>query len=314
MNPFQLSFNIPEYPVKIKHGDPLIFIGSCFSDEIAFKARQVGWKTLSNPFGTIFHPIILSDFISECLTDHHEERIIQRNDLFLSWDASSLVYALSESDLEERLKVIRRELRVELSSAKFLFVTFGTAWGYEHRDSRQLVANCHKFPSDTFTKKLTESSIIIEEWKKTIEKIKNINPEIEIVFTVSPVRHSKDGLIENNRSKAVLIESIRMLESQTKISYFPSYEIVIDELRDYRFFEKDMVHPSEQAVDYVWSRFIDCYCIEETKKINDRVVKYRLMKNHRTLFPDSKEYQQHLVRTEKLRSDLLTQVPNIFLD
>jgi len=304
---FKLNFNIPKANFTIQHGEGILFLGSCFSDEISEKAKLHGLRVKSNHFGTVFHPSLLSRFIIESIDGIEQERIFNRNDVFLSWDANSTVFDFSENGLSAKLKDLRVDFIHELQTAKALFITFGTAWGYRKLDDNSLVANCHKVPSDRFRKELMGIDEMYEEWKSTLNKIHAVNSEIEIVFTVSPVRHSKDGLIENNQSKAKLIELVRRLTTDFKFSYFPSYEIIIDELRDYRFFKLDRIHPSEEAIEYVWKKFEACFCTEETISLNTKVSNFRRTINHRSIHEGSKQNAHVKVQTEQQLYDFLNQ-------
>ncbi len=308
---FKLNFEIPSSTFTFKHGEGLIFLGSCFSNEMAEKAKFHGLNVKANHFGTVFHPSLLSRFISESIEGVEKERIFNRKDIFLSWDANSTVFDYSASALSSKLKSLRNDFFAELRIAKVLYVTFGTAWAYRNLDTNSLVANCHKIPTNQFRKELVSIDTLYAEWKSTIEKIRAINSNIEIVFTVSPVRHIRDGLIENNQSKAILIEVVRKLTNQLQCSYFPSYEIVIDELRDYRFYKVDRVHPSEEAIDYVWKRFEEHYCDEETKLLNTKVSNFRRTLAHRSIHEDSKDHQEQKIQSEKQLNEFLAMFPQI---
>ena len=312
---FKLSFDIPEFSTKIEYGKNILFLGSCFSDEIAVKAKNQGFKVQSNPFGTIFHPLALSRFIKETLSAQVlSERIIQRNDLFFSWDASSSIVGFSPNELIANIQKARSDWKEKLLSATHLFVTFGTSWGYCLTENNLLVANCHKFPGTDFTKELSSQIDIVKEWKETITLLLELNPSLKIIFTVSPVRHNKDGLIENNRSKAILLDSIRILEKEMNCSYFPSYEIVIDELRDYRFFKIDHVHPNELAINYVWQRFSNCYFSNETIEISKEVLKIRNEEAHKSLTPTSEASVLQIKKLKEKRENLLKQFPLVVLE
>lgn len=304
MADFHLAFSFPPASDKLDHSAPVLFLGSCFSDEIAAKAHYFGFDTASNPFGTIFHPLALSRFLQETLRDSlPTERIIERDNYYFSWDASSLVYGNSPSELSALLREKRSAWREKLARATHLFITFGSAWGYLNTH-QELVANCHKFPSQQFTKVLSEGGELLASWKETLALLRTHYPQLNIVFTVSPVRHSRDGLVENNRNKALLIELTRQLEQEHTCSYFPSYEIVLDELRDYRFYTKDRVHPNEEAIDYVWERFSDTYFSEATKALCNEVRKYRLAAAHRSHFPDSDSAQAQQANLARLKEVL----------
>ena len=286
---FRLNFEIPQADFTVEHGEGVLFIGSCFSDEIASRAKFSGLNVSSNPFGTIFHPSLIARFISESIEYNNLERLLMREDLHLSWDANSTIYDFSEETLRAKLSKLRADFISQLGTAKAVFITFGTAWVYRLIVENQLVANCHKVASSQFQKELSTVDELTIEWKRVVDQLKSDNPNLKVIFTVSPVRHSKDGLIENNQSKAVLIETIRRLQETTNCSYFPSYEIMIDELRDYRFYKQDRVHPSEEAVDYIWKRFESTYLSKETIDLSSKVVQLRRSFLHKSIHEDSIE-------------------------
>jgi hypothetical protein len=182
-----------------------------------------------------------------------------------------------------------------LKQAKFLLITLGTAYVYEEKSSRQVVANCHKVPNFNFNKKLLTKQEIIDSYTKTLVKIKDLNPDINIVFTLSPVRHIKDGVIENKRSKAILLTAIHeLVEQNDNVSYFPSYEIMMDDLRDYRFYEKDMIHPNQVAIDYIWDKFSKVYFTDETKQLIKEVESLKKDLAHKPFNENSKEHQKFM--------------------
>ncbi len=311
---FKLNFEIEKSNRFINHENQLLFLGSCFSDEISAKFNYNGFNTLSNPFGTIFHPIMLSQFIDSCINeDYNSDRIFQRNDIFLNWDASSLIYEIDKNKLEQKLIEIRTDFFNRLKSTHTLFITFGTSWGYHLIEDKALVANCHKMPSSLFYKELSNLDLIVTKWTKTIERIKVINPSIQVVFTVSPVRHIKDGLIQNNQSKSILIESIRQINQLSKTNYFPSYEIMIDELRDYRFYKSDLIHPTEEAIDYIWSKIQETYFEVETIKIVKEINSLKKQISHHYLHPESKESQENKLKLESKIIDFEKSYPSIIL-
>jgi hypothetical protein len=308
---FYPTFPIAKASIPIIHGSKILFLGSCFSDEIANKAEYFGFNVVSNPFGTVFHPSVLSRFLIESIDPTTAERIFERDGLFFSWDANTTISATSRDELSEKLHIIRTEWIENLRKASHLFVTFGTAWGYELIETSELVANCHKMPQGLFCKKRSGVDAITQEWLQAITCLRTINPTLEIVFTVSPVRHFKDGWIENNRSKASLFQLIQNLEDQAKCSYFPSYEIVVDELRDYRFYKIDRTHPTEEAVDYIWDRLSPVYFSSETQLINDKMDAIRKALAHRPQFISSTTFAEHVARIEKQREELRLIIPGI---
>jgi len=297
-----LSFEIPEFSSKIDHKHQLLFLGSCFSDDISNKFQENGFKANANPFGTVFHPSVLSRFIAETIHNVEEERIFNRKDVFLSWDAGAKHYGMSESELIEQLKSTRLQWKEQLKQTEFLFITFGTSYGYIHRELDLVVANCHKMPSINFEKVLFNSAKILQDWQRTIALLKAYNPSLKIFFTVSPVRHSKDGLIENNQSKAILFNLVHELVKLKNCFYFPSYEIVMDELRDYRYFKEDLVHPNEMAIQYVWERLSKVFFTIETDLIAKSYLSIKRAEEHIALHPESQEstiFQKQLKNRKK---------------
>lgn len=309
---FKLNFEIPKADFSIQHGDPILFLGSCFSDEIANKSAYHGLKAQANPFGTVFHPNLLSQFIMDSIKEVEIERILNRDDLYLSWDANSTIFDFSEQELIQKLKRLRKGFVTELKQAKTIFITLGTAWVYRRKEDTFLVANCHKIPASEFEKELIEVEEMYFQWMETIEKLKEWNPALKIVFTVSPVRHIRDGLIENNQSKAILLDLVRRLIKHSEVTYFPAYEIVIDELRDYRFFKQDRVHPNEEAIEYVWKQFEKIYCNSETVEINCKVANFRKSIAHKSIHENSVENQDRKSKIEKQIQCFLMDHPEIY--
>jgi hypothetical protein len=298
VQPFYLSFSIPELQPELSHSKGLAFLGSCFSDEIAAKASYAGFHAVSNPVGTVFHPLALARFLSNCLMEKPIERLDSIDDRFISWDASSKFCSGSRWGLLTKLTETRKAFNEALGSSSHLFITFGTAWGYALNEDGIIVSNCHKAPAHCFTKSLTVSGEIVSVWLPLINELKRSFPELTLVFTVSPVRHIRDGMVQNNQSKAVLLDAVRQICEQTESVYFPSYEIVIDELRDYRFFKQDRLHPSEEAIDYVWSRLVESACTHETKALMGEIVRYRKLKSHIPMGDDQSKHE--LKMAEKL--------------
>jgi hypothetical protein len=305
MDSFRLNFPIEKADFSIEHGQQVMLIGSCFSDEIALKFKESGHLVAANPFGTIFHPLVIANFIKSLLDDSLTLiSPVQREDVFLAWEANSIFHAYSESELLEKANQVKQEWKSALQDASILLITVGTAFGY-YLQTGELVGNCHKFPAANFEKRLSESNEIIIAFTEMIAVLNNVNPSLKIVFTVSPVRHIKDGLIANNQSKARLIEAIHALQNEVNVSYFPSYEIVVDELRDYRFYKTDRVHPTEEAVAYVWKRFSETYFSAATIALNEEVVQYHSMKNHKVLFPKSNASTKFLQSIENQQLQLM---------
>lgn len=281
------TVNTRSFPV-IDYRQGYLFLGSCFSENLSEKMKSNGFAIESNPFGVVFNPISLAKFF--LLTeDEIKATVFLREDVALSYLANSTCFAYEKEELQRKLVQLRDSFLTEISNSKMMFITFGTAWVYEHIESNRLVANCHKIPQKEFSKRLLTVEEIVAKWKKVIPLINEINPDLEIVFTLSPVRHTKDGLTENARSKAILLTAIHeIIEDNKKASYFPAYEIVIDELRNYAYYSTDGVHPNELAINEIWERFKITYFTEETKQINAEYIQLKQLLNHRLQHPESK--------------------------
>ncbi|MCE3295306.1 MAG: hypothetical protein K0R65_1020 [Crocinitomicaceae bacterium] len=278
---FKLDVPVPDFYPKISHGQSLVLLGSCFSDDMSARFLQAGFKVLANPFGTIFHPLPLARILENALLNTEDFQVFEDKDTWFSWNASTLFSGSSESEIQARFRNIQLNLRDSIQKASYLFITFGTAWGYELKDEKLLVANCHKQASGRFSKQLSELQTMVAVWEKVIALLWEFNPDLKPVFTVSPVRHIRDGVVENTRSKARLFELISRLENAG--AYFPSYEIVTDELRDYRFYKEDLVHPNDQATSYIWEKLQEGFCSPETRMLTAEIEKLRLLQQHRPL-------------------------------
>ena len=304
---FSIDFQLPEYNFKIEMGEKLVFLGSCFSEEISLKFRNAGFDVLSNPFGILFHPTAIANVL---LVDDFENTVFERDGLWFSWFASSTVYSTSKSGLINLLVDHKNLLIQYLKSSTCVFITFGTAYEYQLIDQNIVTANCHKMPASLFDKKLTSLLELERVWGLAITEIRKYNPTINIVFTISPVRHIRDGVIENNRSKSRLFELISILEVNES-NYFPSYEIVVDELRDYRFYKVDGVHPNELAVNYIWSKLTQYIIHVDSKNVIDEVQKMRLYFAHKSIHPESNSSKKlEQTKNQKL-TDFLKRYPQV---
>jgi hypothetical protein len=290
---------------KISHEDHVVLIGSCFSSYIGERLENHGYTTQINPHGILFNPISVSRSINDIVSDKSctvKDLFCDRQKIYRSWHHHSQWSSMEVNELLSDLTNANHRAHDFLKSAHSIFLTLGTSYVYELVENDEIVANCHKLPSDKFRKRILHVSEILENLKQTINGLLSINPKINVVFTVSPVRHLKDGIQENSRSKAILLDAVHHLsESSDHIFYFPSYEIMMDDLRDYRFYSKDMIHPNEQAIDYIWNIFSETYFSQETIEINKQVHKLRQSCLHRPLNPDS---AQNIEFRHKLEKDL----------
>ncbi len=293
---------------KIGHGDLVVQLGSCFSANMSYWFRRAGFEVFDNPLGVIFHPVPLAKQILLAFEKRELIGFVQKEDVFVSYDASSTIYAMDQTSLNDELRRKLNALRESLSIAKLLVVTLGSAHGYRLIECGSIVANCHQQPKACFEKELTFADQLFDTWKEAIDAIRNVNPHIRIVFTVSPVRYIRDGLMENSLSKAELFRLVDLLKTK-KIHYFPAFELVNDVLRDYRYFEPDGVHPNALATEYVWEFLrLELFTLE-TNGIIDEIFKIRKMEEHRLLYPESKKAAEYLNLVKQKRESFLSQYP-----
>ena len=301
----KLDFEPSKSVHSIEHGKTIVLLGSCFSDNLASYFADSGFKVISNPLGTIYHPLALSKLLSE-----DSIRVFEKNDCVYSWDASTKFFARNEQELINRYNRVRDEVKEAFRAGAHLFLTFGTCWGYELNN--ELVANCHKEAQSRFSKRLYEMEEMQVVWSELQEKLLNQYPKLEISYSVSPVRHVKDGLIENNRSKARLIELTQsLIEQNRSTSYFPAYEVVIDELRDYRFYAQDLVHPNDQAVEYIWEKLQNVYFDDHTQNLCSQIKKINQSIIHQSISESKIDRIKRLEQVEKKKLDLSQSNPQI---
>ena len=241
---------------------PVVAVGSCFADNITAKMRSCLWDA-SVPLGVQFNPLSIADAISLCLgpetTNGFRNSLFGHGDLIHSWKFDSGFSALSRKEAEDKFEMARDQFIDKLDKGRKLIITFGTAYCYfKASEPEEVVANCHKMPASLFVRRRVSAAEITQRWRDIIGLLEASFPGIEILMTVSPVRHVRDGLHENNLSKATLLLAVDQLCSKIeRCHYFPAYELLNDDLRDYRFYASDLVHPSEEAVEYIWERFCD---------------------------------------------------------
>jgi len=301
---------------KINHNSRLITLGSCFSEHIGTRLKNACFLVDSNPFGVLFNPLS----VRNCVINLIEKKQYTKSDLFLKgslWSSFSHSTLFSSVDQESCLDNINSRIEAahdQIIKADFLLITFGTAWVYELKETGEVVSNCHKLPADKFSRRRLSVDEIINSYTALFYSIRKINPDIAIVFTVSPVRHWKDGAHENNISKGVLHLAIDALCKQFDfVGYFPAYEIMMDELRDYRFYAEDMLHPASITIDYIWKKFIEFCMTEETKEIVERVEDVRLQEKHQSLHPNSSEHKLFLENLKEKKKKLMHDYPIIKL-
>ena len=297
---FRTEISIKEASEKLSYRDGILFLGSCFSVHIHDKLFGLKFNSKSNPFGIVYNPLSLSSQLLRTVNNRqYQESDLQfHNERWFSFDHHS---DFSYTDKNECLTEINKSLSAahnQLKLAKYLFLTLGSSWVYHRNENQEIVSNCHKIPAKEFTKFLAETSDMAEQLSNSISEIKKINAEIQIVFSISPVRHLADGFFENQLSKGRLFDVIHQLQKwDDSIGYFPSYEFLMDDLRDYRFYNSDLVHPSNDAIQYIWEKFVSTYVSSTTQKKMDKVEKVIQAANHRPFNPKSEAHQKFIAKT-----------------
>lgn len=293
-------------------------MGSCFVENIGDKLEYYKFQNTVNPFGVVFHPIAIEKLIERSVSKTY----FTENDIFFhngQWHCFEVHSLLSNTDKIGFLKMLNDkldQLREGIISATHIIFTYGTAWVYRFLETKSLVANCHKIPQDKFLKELLSINEISESIKNTVGFIKSKNPNATIIATVSPVRHIKDGFVENSLSKAHLISAIHASLYQTatinkQLHYFPSFEIMMDELRDYRFYAEDMLHPNKTAISIIWEKFSNVWVSPETKSVQEEIASIQSGLHHRPFNPESAGHLQFLEKLQEKISSLQNNFPHI---
>lgn len=297
---FRTELNPAKAPFSIQHTDGIFTIGSCFSDEIGQLFSLNKFNVAVNPFGTVYNPISIFKLLSYSIdqVSPYQEGYLHQDGVYHHFDFHSSFADQDKYKFSERLKKSIEVNHNTLKNADVLVITFGTAFIYEHLQSGMSVANCHKIPAKVFEKKLLTQKQIIESFGKLHERLTTLNTDIKILLTVSPVRHIKDSIELNSVSKSILrVACHTLVEQFLNVHYFPSYELILDDLRDYRFYKSDMIHPSDQAVDYIWEKFQHVYFDEHVKGFIEDWKKISTSLRHRPFDPNSEKHQKFIRST-----------------
>lgn len=293
---FHLDHSPKNFGFQIDHTHQSFLIGSCFSTNIASLLNDHKFQVNSNPDGILFNPVSIGESLEKIVsqTKTNKNHLLQRDGRYYSFLHHSSINAASEEELIQKIDRETGKSHTFLKTANYLVITFGTAYYYHHKELNTAVANCHKQPGNLFEKKLLSVNDIVNRFKTLLQHMQSLNPQLKVIFTVSPVKYLKDGLVENSISKSTLILAVHELISlNSNCYYFPAYELVSDDLRDYRFYKEDMAHPNQQAIDYVWQKFGECFFSRETQNLNEKLHKLNQAINHRKM-------QENIVESLKL--------------
>ena len=311
----QISFRKADK--QIDYASDLMLLGSCFSEHIGTKLDYFKFRTLQNPFGILFHPLAIENLITRAIQKrgYTPEDLFYHNERWHCFDAHSNTSNVSKEKVLEGLNGQLRKTEQLLSKASHIIITLGTGWTYQKRETGVTVANCHKIPQKEFKKQLLTVDEIMASLQRTIQQIRTVNKNAQFVFTISPVRHLKDGFVENQRSKAHLIAAVHDIVNayadgeKSRVAYFESYELMMDELRDYRFYKADMIHPNTLAIDYIWEKFQNIWINPTTTATMKQVDSVRKGQAHKPFNSNSEEYLHFRKELQKKMETLKERFP-----
>ena len=302
---FRTKISIEKAAVEVSYASRILMLGSCFTDNIGKKLQQAKFKVAINPFGIQYNPLSVAQALQYLV----EKKQFGTSDLFLHqdrWHSFMHHSSFSASTPDATLTEINSRLflaAASLPKTDIVFISFGTAWVYTLKDNGAVVSNCHKLPDSLFIRRRLTVDEIVSAFVPLLQKVESINPNIQVVFTVSPIRHWKDGPHENNLSKSILLLAIEALQKTMKtVSYFPAYELLLDDLRDYRFYTEDMMHPNSTAIAYIWEKFGDSYFTGSTKELVGEMEKLTKMELHRPFNTESEAYEMFCAQMEQKKA------------
>lgn len=297
---------------KISYASKILLLGSCFSENIGQKFKYHKFQAVDNPLGILFHPKAIEIFLKRVVLQqlYTEADLGYHNEQYYCFETHSSCSSADKAEMLQALNAKIAETYLFLSTASHLCVTLGTAWVYTHKATEKTVANCHKIPQKEFKKQLLSVSEITASIQAIEKAVKDVNPSCNFIYTVSPVRHLKDGFVENQQSKAHLIAAVHeVVSKQEQSSYFPSYEIMMDDLRDYRFYKTDMLHPNQMAIDYIWDVFKSIWVHETATPTMAHVSEIQKGLAHKPFNPSSAQHKLFLKALAKKQDRLVEAFP-----
>lgn len=310
---FRTEITCPAVSKQLDHHSSLVLLGSCFSEHMEGKFQYYKFDTFANPFGILFNPIAIETAVRSCVKkvsySHHD--LLKYGDIWMSLNHHS---RFDQRDQQQVLDNINKHIEIghqRLRNASHVIITLGTSWVYKWKENNLVVGNCHKIPQKSFSKELLSSEEIVESLRQTTGLIRSMNKKASFIFTVSPVRHLKDGFIENTLSKSLLHKAIHEVTKEIEAEYFPAYEIMMDDLRDYRFYKNDLVHPNEMAIDYIWDLFKESWITENSRKMMIEIEDIQKSLAHKAFDASSEAHIKFLKKTEQKIDSLKKKLPEI---
>ena len=311
---FHTEIKITPLKQTIHYGDGLLFLGSCFADEVGGICHGLGFDALVNPFGVLYNPASIAQSVERLDSSKpfcHEDVIAVGEGQYCTFSHNTVFWNDSEAELMEQVNQNLTEAHAHFMKSKWVIISLGTSWVFRNKKNGAVVSNCHKLPANQFERQF----LSVEQSSQYLSGIVQHHPEKQFIFTVSPLRHLKDGLHENQLSKSALLLAVdEICKAFGNAYYFPAYEILLDELRDYRFYKEDMVHPSDQAVHYIWERFTEFAIDPKEKPAMKAAAELRQMLQHRPVFPESEAFKKFELLKEKKISELKRDYPRVCIN
>ena len=308
------EINITPLPQTIVYGDGILFLGSCFADEVGGICRGLGFRAQVNPFGVLYNPASITQSLKrlqEGTPFGHHEVIKVGEEFYCTFSHNTDFWRASEQELIETVNQRLTKAQTHFQDAKWIVLSLGTSWAFRDKTTGQVVSNCHKLPANRFDRVFLSA----QHSAKLLSDILQSAPDKQFILTVSPLRHLKDGLHENQLSKASLLLAVdEVCKTFGNAHYFPAYEILLDELRDYRFYKEDMVHPTDQAVKYVFEKFVQFAVSPSEYPAMQAASELKQMLQHKPLFPESEAYRKFIAHRDQKLSDISKRFHNIIID
>ena len=314
MPEFTTPVSIQQSPFTIDYSSHIIFLGSCFAENIGSRMEELKFRVCGNPFGVLYNPLSIAKSLQFLVTkkEFTPDDLSFQNELWFSFNHYTLFSDIDKHRCLRNINESFEKAKSFIQQSAILFITLGTSWVYQLKETGEIVSNCHKMPASYFNRFFSSVENSAEALIKGIEAVRTVNPDLGIVFTVSPVRHWKDGAINNQRSKAALVLAIaRIQEKIENVYYFPAYEIFMDELRDYRFYAEDNIHPSPMAQKYLWGRFIRTFMTNDTISLIESVDKILLRIKHKPRFSKTDSHKNHIRKTMEMIKEIIKEYPNL---
>lgn len=292
---FRTEIQLPPSQIQIDYNTKILSMGSCFADRMGIRLEDAKIQTLTNPLGIIYNPISLCRIFDFLIQDQFPHLQQSPQGIWHSFDLHTKLSGLKKEGTLAQIQQSLNRSRQHFEDSNLLILTFGTAYVYKRNDNDQIVANCHKYPSSFFEKKLLSVDEIVDTFKGLFGHMQKIKPNLQILLTVSPVRHIKEGLSNNMLSKSMLrLACHKLSEDFEQVNYFPAYEIMLDDLRDYRYYQDDLIHPNNFAEQYIWEKFVSHFFSKKTKELLKKWQKLQKAINHRPLQPEANNYSVFL--------------------